>query len=407
MKFEDILAFNAPYNQRNINSLIEKIKSNCIIPYVGAGMSMLFEHIYPSWSGFLYRTFNEFINISEKNKFDNLNYEDKADFLYAEMGQRTFADHLKDTFGQKHLDRNFIDFVNKPIFLLPIIFDSGLIITTNYDKVIEKVYSLYDIVLSVAHPGHFEALNGALRDAELLLYKIHGDIIEPIKSIILTKEQYDLAYKNPDLINTLKQAYISKGILFLGCSITKDRPVELLCEVSEAGMNNYAIVGCKSDCVKERRLQLENDYYTQAIIYPEGNHECVNILLNYIAEVTNPQSYQKMKSKFFNINKLKNMNLELSEEWFLNQNIIQIKNLGNRYLPDLNVELNIKNVFDALGRNECFYRYFINRTDKIIITLKDLKLADIKESIQKIHALVKDFEIAPFVKIVVEILNKF
>ena len=34
MNFEDIMAFNAPYNQRNIDSLIEKIQSSSIVPYV-------------------------------------------------------------------------------------------------------------------------------------------------------------------------------------------------------------------------------------------------------------------------------------------------------------------------------------------------------------------------------------
>ncbi|MBD7912057.1 SIR2 family NAD-dependent protein deacylase [Clostridium cibarium] len=334
MNFEDIMAFNAPYNQRNIDSLIEKIRSSSIVPYVGAGMSMLFENVYPSWSGFLNRTFTEFIDVSEKNKFDNLSYEDKADFLYAEMGQRTFADYLKDTFGQKHLDRNFLDFVDKPINLLPIIFEKGLIITTNYDKVIEKVYGLHDMVLSVAHPGHFEALNGALRDGELLLYKIHGDITEPIKSIILTKEQYELAYSNPNLIQALKQAYISKAILFLGCSIEKDRPIELLCEVSQAGMNNYAIVGCKHEGAKERRLQLENEYYTQAIIYPDGKHECINIILDYIAKNTNQKTYQKFRDKFYDKSKIVGMKLELSDELLVNK-LLPVSCVDLPYLKDM------------------------------------------------------------------------
>lgn len=393
MNFEDIMAFNAPYNQRNINSLIEKIKSGSIVPYVGAGMSMLFENVYPSWSGFLNKTFTEFIDASEKNKFDNLNYEDKADFLYAEIGQRTFADHLKDTFGYKHLDKDIIDFVDKSIYLVPIIFEKGLIITTNYDKVIEKVYGLHEIVLSVAHPGHFESLNGALRDGELLLYKIHGDITEPINSIILTKEQYELAYNNPDLIQTLKQAYISKGILFLGCSIEKDRPIELLCEVSQAGMNNYAIIGCKYEGVKQRRLQLENEYYTQSIIYPDGKHECVNIILNHIAKSTNPEKYKKFKDGFYDKSRAIDLKVELSDEWFIKQNKIQIKNLGNRYLPDLNVELNIKNIFDSLGRNENFYKRFIDKTDKVLIELKKLELALIKDNIQKIYEIVNGFSI--------------
>ncbi|MBU3183253.1 SIR2 family NAD-dependent protein deacylase [Clostridium estertheticum] len=407
MNFKEIMEFNAPYNQRNITKLIEKIKSNCIVPYVGAGMSILFENVYPSWNGFLHNTFEEFVSETERTKFDSLNNEEKADFLNEEMGNRTFADHLKSTFGQKHLERESKEFVGKSVYLLPIIFEKGLLITTNYDRVIEKMYGLYEKVLPVAHPGHFEALNGALRDGDLLLYKIHGDIGEPISSIILTKEQYELAYRNPDLKQALKQVYTTKEILFLGCSIAKDRPIELLCEVSRAGMNNYAIIACEGDDAKKKRLQLENEYYTQSIIYPEGRHECVNILLDYIAKTINPQIYQIAIGKYNDKNTLKDMSLELSEEWFVNQNRIQIKNLGNRYLPDLNVELSIKNVFDALGRNECFYKYFIEKTDKVLIAVRDTKLVCLKENTQKIYDIVKNFEINSIVNLNIEdIINE-
>lgn len=392
MNFEEIMAFNSPYNQRNINSLIEKIQSNCIVPYIGAGMSVLFDNAYPSWSGFLNSTFEQYLTIDEKAKYDSLNYEEKAEFLYSEIGRITFADHLKETFGEKHLNREAINFVNKSVYILPIIFENGLLITTNYDRVIEKIYGFHEKVLTVAHPGHYEALNRALRDGALLLYKIHGDIAEPETSIILSKEQYETAYANPNLIQALRQAYTSKEMLFLGCSMTKDRPIELLCEISTAGMKNYAIIPCKADDVKVRRLQLENEYFTQGIIYPEGRHECLKVLLDRIANTLNPQGYQRAMGKYFK-NKSENASIELTEGWFVNQNTIQIKNLGDRYLPDLNVELNIKNVFDALGRNEGFYRLFIEKTDKVIIALKDLKLECLKENIRKIYDIIKEFKI--------------
>ncbi len=392
MNFEEIMAFNSPYNQRNINNLIEKIQSNCITPYIGAGMSVLFDSVYPSWRSFLNSTFEQYLIINEKEHYDSLNYEEKAEFLYSEIGRITFADHLKDTFGEKHLDREAFDFFYKSVYIIPVIFENGLLITTNYDRVIEKVYGLHGKVLSVAHPGHYEALNRALRDGALLLYKIHGDIAEPETSIILSKEQYETAYANPNLIQALRQAYTSKEMLFLGCSMTKDRPIELLRQISTAGMRNYAIIPCKAEDVKSRRLELEKEYFTQTIIYPDGEHECLRVLLEHIACTVNPQSYEKAMEKFFD-KKSENANIELTEEWFVTQNRIQIKNLGDRYLPDLNVELNIKKVFDSLGRNESFYRRLIEKTDKVLIALKDAKLESINESISKIHDIIKGFEL--------------
>ncbi len=100
MDFQEIMAFNAPYNQKNFDTLIEKIKLYQVVPYIGAGISMLFDGVYPSWGGFLNATFKEFGDHSQKEAFHKLNYEDKADFLYDEMGKLSFADNLK-----KYLDK--------------------------------------------------------------------------------------------------------------------------------------------------------------------------------------------------------------------------------------------------------------------------------------------------------------
>ncbi len=406
MNFEEIMAFNSPYNQRNINSLIEKIQSNSIVPYIGAGMSVLFDSAYPSWSGFLNSTFEQYITANEKAHYESLNYEEKAEFLYSEIGRITFTDHLKDTFGEKYLDREAIDFLNKSVYILPVIFENGLLITTNYDRVIEKIYGLHEKVLTVAHPGHYEALNRALRDGALLLFKIHGDIAEPETSIILSKEQYETAYANPSLIQALRQAYTSKEMLFLGCSMTKDRPIELLCEISTAGMRNYAIIPCKAEAVRARRLELESDYFTQAIIYPDGRHECLRVLLEHIACTVKPQMYQRAMEKFSD-KKSVAASIDLTEEWFVTQNRVQIKNLGDRYLPDLNVELNIKNVFDALARNESFYRLLIEKTDKVLIGLKDLQLDRLNENTRKIYDYIKEFKVESVEPLQIEdILNE-
>ncbi|MGG7176391.1 SIR2 family protein [Clostridium paraputrificum] len=391
MDFQEIMAFNAPYNQNNFDALIEKIKMYQIVPYVGAGMSMLFDDVYPSWGGFLNTTFEEFGNPLQKEEFSKLSYEDKAEFLCNYMGKLSFAGNMKKTFGQGHLDKDVSYFRDKSVYLLPVIFEKGLIITTNYDKVIEKIYGLYNnLFLSVAHPGHFEALNGALRDNELLLYKIHGNINEPIDSIILTKAQYESAYNKPQLIDSLKKIYTSKSMLFLGCSLEKDRPISLLCEVSKSGMNNYAIIECENDSKRRKGVYLENEYYTQAIIYPKGKHECVKIILEHIAEIINPDKFNNIKHSYYNNTDL---NRKFTDEWFINQNKIQIENLGNRYLPDLNIELNERYIFDAIGRNEEFYKRFKDKADQILIALKDLRITLIQDNINNIYEILDNFQI--------------
>lgn len=384
MNFEDIMKYNAPYNEQNLSRVIEKIKTGSVVPYIGAGMSMLFDGVYPSWNGFLESTYCLYIQEEKKAEFDSLDFVQKADYLYNEIGNITFADHLKETFNEKYLDRNALEFTSKPIYLLPIIFDKGLIITTNYDKVIEKIYGLHEKIFSVTHPGHFEALNRALRDQSLVVFKIHGDISEPQKSIILSKEQYDRAYATKELIQTLKQAFITKEMLFLGCSLMKDRPIELLCNISAEGMRNFAIVSCKQDEIKSKRLQLENEFYTQAILYPEGKHECLYTLLLYIAREINPDQYKSLINKNNGIEKEDNL-IVFDDEWFSKHNNRQIKNLGDRYLPDLNIELELSNVFNGMNRNADFHKRFTDKTDNLLVDLNDTNIEDIKEHSIKIR----------------------
>lgn len=393
MTFEEIMDFNKPYNQKNFDDLVEGIKSKRVVPYIGAGMSMLFEDVYPLWGAFLKNTSKEYLDDKDRIVFDKIDdYEEQADLLFKEIGPRRFSKHLKMVFGQNKLDsRDINDFIDKSVYLIPLIFDSGLIITTNYDKVLEKIYVLHDKTLPVSHPGHFEALNNALRNNELVLYKIHGDITEPITSIVLTKEQYENVYSNIALTKMLRQVYTSKEMLFLGCSLEKDRPLELLCQVSEAGMDHYAIIPVNDEKKKPRRVDLENEYYTQAIMYPEGKHECVRIILEHIAELVAPEEYQKLKKVSFDGDNTKKLSNQLTGEWFQRQNNMQIKNLGDRYLPELNVELSLEHIFNSLGRNKEFKYRFKEKIDKVLRSIKEQKIDELLEYITVIEEIIYPF----------------
>ena len=50
---------------------------------------MLFKDIYPSWNVF-YKTFDEFWSEFSKDEFNDLEYEDKAEFLYNKIGYVIF-----------------------------------------------------------------------------------------------------------------------------------------------------------------------------------------------------------------------------------------------------------------------------------------------------------------------------
>ena len=68
-----------------------------------------------------------------------------------------------------------------------------------------------------------------------------------------------------------------------------------------------------------------------------------------------------------------------SNDWFLKQNNEQIKNLGNRYLPDLNISTNTSKIFDGLAKNDEFYRRLEDKTDSFLVAVNQTKLKECKD----------------------------
>jgi len=63
---------------------------------------------------------------------------------------------------------------------------------------------------------------------------------------------------------------------------------------------------------------------------------------------------------------------EFSDKWFQSYIENSIHNLGHRYTPKLNFELDIAKHFDALSRNDRFRDYFKNRLHDLLKNLKKL-----------------------------------
>lgn len=49
--------------------MLDAIKDGHVVPYIGAGMSMLFKDTYPSWSTFLNNTSEEYLKDEDKILF--------------------------------------------------------------------------------------------------------------------------------------------------------------------------------------------------------------------------------------------------------------------------------------------------------------------------------------------------
>ena len=246
-------------------SILEKLVDRNAYPivFIGSGMSMRYTENFPNWNGLILELWKKaFQDNNEENyykfmlqmrdeivkKFPN---KDKG-FISYELNI-TASTIIEEKFNEQFLNGNIVvsqytakDYFESGIspFKIEISnifshldmkpsmveeFDvykkflskTKIILTTNYDEMIENAYN--SVVSS--HPiDTYIGQEGFLREnigyAEL--YKIHGSSSRP-NSIVITEKDYELFKKNSVLISAkIISGLISSPIIFLGYSLTDE-----------------------------------------------------------------------------------------------------------------------------------------------------------------------------------------
>jgi hypothetical protein len=272
-------------NQENFDRLVDQIKSPLsIIPFVGAGMS---SPLYPLWGKFLMKMASETGMTDCIQELLNKGFfEEAAEKLLIELGERYFRDFLEDEFSPKKI----IDIPqNGAVSILPL-FARGPVITTNFDRLLEEVYQ------RAANPFKEKTLGAqagmishAIVQDNHYLIKLHGDVQEST-SWILTLEQYeshygqnkkvDLSLPLPKILKRLMSG--GRSLLFLGCSLVSDRTIQIMAEITQEykEIAHYAIVEIPDDEKKyQERLRFLSKHSIRPIWYPKDHHESLTILL--------------------------------------------------------------------------------------------------------------------------------
>jgi tetratricopeptide (TPR) repeat protein len=163
--------------------------------------------------------------------------EDAAQRLYIALGEPKFRTALQSRFR-----------LNSQPLLGPIrhIFDlaNGLIITTNYDRVVEVAWKhalttrgvQSDIEQLLA--TSLEDLARALKGSGHAVLKIHGDI-ERSETWVLTSDRYTAMYDSAAFQRFLSRFFSAHIPLFIGCSMTEER---LLNAMEDNECIGYAIL---------------------------------------------------------------------------------------------------------------------------------------------------------------------
>lgn len=290
MNIIDILDNNE--NNKNFCNLKKdfKLTPQSIIPFIGAGMSC---PIFPSWSQFFYNALDQ-VRLSPideekiKNMIDNNLYEEAASELAQSLGKGRFIDVIKDEFSSSKITEEFLK--KMPVGLLPNIFKNNVILTTNFDHVLETCYRRASNTFTNTFTYYDNSdilLSEALQGRGHHLFKIHGDYSITDK-IVFTKEQYDKCYGkklNSGFVKNLSAIVKSKILLFLGCSLQTDRTMDLLKKIALSSHGtHYAIIESKNDESFYERLTYLSNLNIRCICFPENKYDYIEIILKELSK---------------------------------------------------------------------------------------------------------------------------
>lgn len=280
---------------RNNLQVFEELKRSCqrgfVMPFVGAGMSK--SAGLPEWKEYLVGLCDD-AELAQDAVLDRL--ETQGDY---EGAMNDIVERLTLNRFERDFERCFQipETITGAVSLLPKLFDCS-VITTNFDRVLERVYENEGRVFveKVTGRGRTNAFFRAIPAGERYLLKLHGNIDNAAERV-LNKAEYDTAYGNDGNIHfdcpvpkLLRRLFSSYSFLFLGCSLSADRTILTFMKVAqEIGgdslPHHYAILACPADADKKRTIdQRLADAHITPLWYPEGEHSHVEEILQLLLE---------------------------------------------------------------------------------------------------------------------------
>jgi hypothetical protein len=272
-------------NEQNLNELIELIKEHRVTPFIGAGLSKFAG--YPLWKEFLQSIYNKhkqkIISVIAADEFERKSCAEQAKILKHHLGVGIIEQILENEFSEKKVVDvdNDASLQEQSIYLIPDLF-TGLILTTNFDKLIELVFSRKkSIQINSFSLKDIKKMHDMRND--IWVYKLHGTI-DDIDTIILTQDDYKEYYREEtECFKELNRQMNGKDILFLGCSLEEDNEIMPFYEHGK----NYAICDCLKDKINDKEIILSRKRIRPILYPPTNNHFYHKVIMEYIVERVN------------------------------------------------------------------------------------------------------------------------
>jgi hypothetical protein len=273
-------------NRQCIDELVRQISTGAgITPFVGAGMSIPYG--FPGWSSFLLGIASKWDVTDQVSRCMERGLFEKAAEICKQAGEDDFQVAMSRNFGNEKIPHPLLG----PICLLPKI-ARGPVVTTNFDHLVEAAFHQAGRDLQAVWGSRATLAIEAFHRNSPVLLKIHGDISDPNERI-LTEEEYNRYYGNAgssphDSIAGLIQLVLTvRPLLFLGCSLNRDRIVMFLERFYQAFRTpqHFAVVERPADrqlfLTRKRHLL---SHGIRPIWYPPGRHDGIEAILKVVVD---------------------------------------------------------------------------------------------------------------------------
>jgi hypothetical protein len=269
-----------------------------VIPFVGAGMSAGIKldedwSTFPQWGKFL-RGIAKGTPVEAKVEalLKAGNYESAASTV-DKCRPNTLPQRIRDAFDRQIPDAQVL---GGPVSYLPLL-ATGPVITTNYDRVLERAFKLagrdFNDVISGPLP---DAIVDAIQKNRRDLIKIHGNSHDSTFRV-LTGADYESAYgsmsgkgaasKAVDIGKLSWLLYTNRPLLFLGCSLENDRTVQVLRAIKAqfSNLTHYAVMSADRSRRRWFRRQKHLDALgIRSLWFFPGRYEEIESLLSQVLE---------------------------------------------------------------------------------------------------------------------------
>ncbi|WP_165225783.1 SIR2 family protein [Aquisphaera insulae] len=261
--------------------------------FAGAGLSIASG--FPNWPGLLLHliergTKNNYFPKKKATELKKLVNKDKRLLMVAQeisdlYGDAAFRDEIAKLFEDDTKSPNSI---HLELPLLPLC----LIVTTNYDNLLERAYA-------TVHPGkipssytHEDAPDfaDALWRGKFFILKAHGDSKRKSRMIITERDYRNIIHSSRGYRSVLSAIFTTKTVLFLGVSLSDPEIQLLLGYLHDAfhgsGQYHYALVS-KEEFSDTDANRWRNDFKVRCIRYsPTAGHPEV---LEFVKQLPHPK----------------------------------------------------------------------------------------------------------------------